>query len=158
MILSDLLLILRFVNLLIEPLSVVQLIAAGVFIISGGAFSILLRTHLTYILTNKETNQVYVGRSSGFGKPTKVLRRRMYGHAYIKKGFDNPKIDKAIQGINSRPAIRGREQQLIDFYGGIANPKVANKIRAVSKQKRKAVRLHKISSQYFGELHIYTGN
>ncbi len=157
MILSDLLLILKFVNLLIEPLSVVQLIAAGVFIISGGAFSILLRTHLTYILTNKETNQVYVGRSSGFGKPTKVLRRRMYGHAYIKKGFDNPKIDRAIQGINARSAIRGREQQLIDFYGGIGNPKVANIIRAVSKRKYNARFLHDQSIAFFGELHVYTG-
>ncbi len=157
MILSILLFISSFVILLIEPLSAVQLIAAGVFIISG-VFNLLKRTHLTYVLVNPITGQVYIGRTSGFGEPAKILKRRMYGHRYKILGFCNPMVDKAMQGLNARPAIRGREQQLIDYYGGIGSKKVANKIRAVSRLRRKAERLHIMSNKYFGELCSYSGN
>ncbi len=156
MILSILLFISSFVILLIEPLSAVQLIAAGVFIISG-VFNLLKRTHLTYVLVNPITGQVYIGRTSGFGEPAKILKRRMYGHCYINKGFTNPMIDVGRQGINGYFAIRGREQQLIDYYGGITNTKVANIRRGVAKINPAGLKFHLLSNQYFGNIHKYTG-
>ncbi len=157
MILSILLFISSYVILLIEPLSAVQLIAAGVFIISG-VFNLLKRTHLTYVLVNPITGQVYIGRTSGFGEPAKILKRRMYGHRYIKKGFINPMIDKAIQGLNAYASIRGREQQLIDYYGGIGHSEVANRSRGVSKTNKRRYRYQRFSDKYFGNLAKFTGN
>ena len=54
-------------------------------------------------------------------------------------------------------AIRGREQQLIDKYGGIGHLMVANKRRGVGRYNRKARYLHRLSNDYFGELSAYTG-
>ncbi len=106
MILSILLFISSFVILLIEPLSAVQLIAAGVLVVAG-VWNINARTFLTYVLINPKTGQVYIGRTSGFGEPAKILKKRMYGHRYIKKGFINPMIDKLGNGVLFHPAIRG---------------------------------------------------
>ncbi len=156
MILSILLFISSYVILLIEPLSAVQLIAAGVFIISG-VFNLLKRTHLTYVLVNPITGQVYIGRTSGFGEPAKILKRRMYGHRYKILGFCNPMVDKAMQGLNARPAIRGREQQLIDYYGGIGHSKVANIRRGVAKRNPFGDSFHQASDANFGNISKYTG-
>ncbi len=145
-----------FVVLLIEPTSVIQLVAAGALVVSG-VFNVLLRTSFTYVLFNEKTGQVYIGRTSGFGKPINVLKRRMYAHPYKILGFGNPMIDKAMQGIKGYRAIRGREQQLIDSYGGIGSVTVANKIRAVAKRRNNAKFLHNQSNKYFGKLHHYTG-
>lgn len=73
------------------------------------------------------------------------------------KGFGNPKVDRAIQGAHGRPTIRGREQQLIDYYGGIGSPKVANKIRGVSKYNPTGRIYHNISNYFFGNIAPYTG-
>jgi hypothetical protein len=62
-------------------------------------------------------------------------------------------------------AIRGREQQSIDAYGGAwtdTNEKglphaTGNKIRAVSKHNQKGWIYHQAATQRFGELHKYTG-
>ncbi len=115
--------------MLIVPTSVAQLIAAGALVISS-VFNVLLRTSRTYVLFNEKTGQVYIGRKSGFGKPINILKRRMYAHPYKVLGFGNPMIDKAMQGTKGYRAIRGREQQLIDSYGGIDSsykncPKIA---------------------------------
>ena len=146
----------NFVLLLIEPLSAVQLIAAGVLIVSG-VWNAHSRTFLTYVLTNTETGQVYIGRTSGFGEPAKILKRRLYGHRYVKKGFGNAMIDVGRQGLNAYFAIRGREQQLIDYYGGIGHVEVANIRRGIARPNPLAWKLHHLSNQYFGNLHEYTG-
>ena len=157
MFLSLLLFISGFIILLVEPFSALHLIAAGVLVVSG-AFNALFRTYMTYVLTHPETKQVYVGRTSGFGAPAKILRKRMYGHVYIKKGFANPLIDRAMQGHKGYWAVRGREQQLIDFYGGVGHQKVANMKRGVSRTNKYRRKYNRYSNKYFGSLTDSTTN
>jgi hypothetical protein len=114
------------------------------------------RTFVTYTLKNPE-GQVYVGRASGFGTPHQVMMQRYYGHGMRALGFGNPTLDRSAQGIFNRPAIRGREQQLIDFYGGVGSPGVANAIRAVSPYNPLGRAYHAASDALFGPLAPYTG-
>jgi len=127
------------------------LLALGILVVAK-VFDSRLRTYATYILSNPETGQVYVGRCSGYGNLEKIIFRRLYSHKYYKRGFTIIQIDKAMQGVDARISIRGREQLLIDFYGGIKNPIVANKIRAVSKFNRRQKRMYSLSEKYFGKL------
>lgn len=132
---------------------------AALTILTGAAiyYDLTERIYLTYTLTN-DAGQVYVGRTSGFGSPYSIMMRRYYGHHMRIFGFKNPTIDKYIQGLNAYGAIRGREQQLIDFYGGIGNPRVANKIRGVSKLNvLKGRSYHEMSNFFFGNIAPYTG-
>lgn len=115
------------------------------------------RVYVTYILTSVDGKQVYVGRASGFGSPYDVMMRRFSSHEMIAKGFGNPRLDVYAKGLDARAAIRGREQQLIDYYGGIGNPKLANKIRGVSKGNRMGIYYHYMSNRYFGNIAPYTG-
>ena len=60
-------------------------------------------------------------------------------------------------------AIRGREQQMIDYNGGAWSDtgkpyKTENKIRGVRKANEKGLKYHKAASFLFGELCPYTGN
>ena len=117
------------------------------------------RIFLTYTMTNAE-GQIYVGRTSGNGKEllVKIMLRRYAGHGVRKsQGYGNMKIDKAAVGKDGRAAIRGREQQLIDAYGGIGNPKVGNTIRGVSKANRNGRYYHDMSNRKFGNIAPYTG-
>ena len=77
--------------------------------------------------------------------------------SYASPDEESPEVDKAIQGIKGRPAIRGREQQLIDYYGGVGNPKVANRIRGVSKINPGGRLFHAASNSFFGNIAPYTG-
>ena len=127
------------------------LLTLGILVVAK-VFDSRLRTYATYILSNPETGQVYIGRCSGYGNLEKIIFRRLYSHKYYKRGFTIIQIDKAMQGVDARISIRGREQLLIDFYGGIKNPIVANKIRAVSKFNRRQKRMYSLSEKYFGKL------
>jgi len=132
------------------------LLATGVLVVLG-IFNRKYRTFATYTLTNPATGQVYVGRCSGFGDIENIVIRRMRNHKYYKRGFTIILIDKAMQGKDAKLAIRGREQQLIDFCGGIGNPQVANIIRAVAKINFNGRTFYKYSNQYFGNIAPYTG-
>ena len=117
------------------------------------------RIFLTYTMTNAE-GQIYVGRTSGNGKEllVKIMLRRYAGHGVRKsQGYGNMKIDKVAIGKEGRAAIRGREQQLIDAYGGIGNPKVGNTIRGVSKTNPNGRYYHDMSNRKFGNIAPYTG-
>jgi len=103
------------INLITGIPPLVELIAAGVMVLVG-AYNIAFRTYLTYILTNPETGQVYIGRASGLGEVSKILQRRLYNHKYYAYGFTEIELDRAMQGMTGYRAIRGREQQLIDYY------------------------------------------
>ena len=73
-------------------------------------------------------------------------------------GFGNPAIDKATQGYpGGYFAIRGREQQLIDFYGGVRSPGLANLIRGVSPINPLGRAYHNASNAYFGPLSPNSG-
>ena len=84
-------------------------------------------------------------------------KKRFRGHHMKAKGFGNPKVDKAIQGIKGRPAIRGREQQLMDFHGGVGSRRVANRIRGVSRYNPAGRVYHHASNLLFGNIAPYTG-
>lgn len=129
----------------------------GSVVLAGTAvYDLTNRVYLTYTLHHPD-GRVYVGRTSGFGTPFQVMIRRFYCHHMRVFGFKNPTLDKAIIGMHGYGAIRGREQQMIDFYGGIGNPKVANKIRGVSKWNIAGRGFHYYSNKYFGNIAPYTG-
>ncbi|CAN7656590.1 RHS repeat-associated core domain-containing protein [Bosea sp. LjRoot9] len=78
--------------------------------------------YVTYTRANPVTQQVYSGRTSGFANPVDPLQlqalatQRAYGQPILNsEGFSLPILDQAT---NNYGAIRGREQQLIDYYGG----------------------------------------
>ena len=73
------------------------------------------------------------------------------------QGFGSPRIDAAAQGPMGYAAIRGREQQLIDYYGGIGSPKLGNIIRGVGRYNIAGRYYHYASNKYFGEIAPYTG-
>ena len=76
----------------------------------------------------------------------------MRSHKYYKRGFTIIQIDKAMQGRKGKLAIRGREQHLIDFYGGVGAAQVANIIRAVSRLNPYKKTFNDLSEEYFGKL------
>ena len=126
-------------------------------IIAGAAvYDLAERTYITYTLTNP-TGQVYVGRASGFGSPQDILAGRLSSHHMIPLGFGAPMIDVAVQGAQGYPAIRGREQQLIDAHGGVGSPAVANVVRGVSAWNPFGFIYWAASNAWFGALAPYTG-
>ena len=89
-----------------------------------------------------------------------VLKRRDAGHAYNALGFGPAVVHSALMNVGSAvgyPAMRGREQQVIDFYGGVGSPLIANKIRGVSKLNPAGYPFWLISNVQFGPLAPYTG-
>jgi RHS repeat-associated protein len=84
-------------------------------------------TYITYTLHNPATGEIYSGRSSGYGTPQQILAARYSSHHMRLKGFVDPQLDRtAITTIpyarrHTDPnyqAIRGREQMVIDAFGG----------------------------------------
>ncbi|MBC9730897.1 hypothetical protein [Streptomyces sp. TRM68367] len=84
-------------------------------------------SYVTYTKTNPETGEVYTGRSRGVGTPEEIVAGRDSGHHMNDKGFGPAVLDKFAEATKSvaerhsdpaYQAIRGREQQLIDFFGG----------------------------------------
>ncbi|WP_203909341.1 RHS repeat-associated core domain-containing protein [Rhizocola hellebori] len=83
--------------------------------------------YVTYTKTHPETGQVYTGRSYGTGTPEQIVAARDAGHHMNDKGFGPAVLDQFQDATlphasrHSDPAyqaIRGREQGLIDFFGG----------------------------------------
>ena len=73
------------------------------------------KTYQTYTKTNPETGEVYSGRTSGTGTPEQNVAARDTSHHMNEKGFGPAVLD---QSSTNKNAIRGREQQLIDYHGG----------------------------------------
>lgn len=131
---------------------------AGVVVLAGAvAFDLTQRTYVTYTLTNPTTGQIYVGRTSGFGDPYSIMMARYSTHHMKALGFTTPMLDRAVQGAQGYPAVRGREQQMIDFYGGVGSTNVGNAIRGVSKYNPLGPIYHGASNMFFGPLAPYTG-
>jgi len=83
--------------------------------------------YVTYTMKSKYNNDVYVGRSSGYGDPNKIVERRMRNHHMKRKGFKDGVLDVSIPaktsgGYWSRRndpsyhAIRGIEQIMIKIF------------------------------------------
>ena len=132
-------------------------VAYGVVSVAEEIIERQTRTYVTYVLSRPD-GMKYVGRASGNGDPYKVMMNRYYHHQYRRSlGYGNPQLDCAAFGTEGKHAIRGREQQLIDHYGGIGSPFLGNSIRAVSKYNPNGRYFHCQSNKYFGQLAPYSG-
>ncbi|WP_439488527.1 DUF6443 domain-containing protein [Algoriphagus sp.] len=130
--------------------------AIPIILAGAAAYDATQRIFITYIMKNP-FGQVYVGRTSGFGDPYSIMMRRANSHHMKGFGFNNPVLDRAVQGYQGYPAIRGREQQLIDSFGGVETGNLGNRIRGVSKINPFGLLYHDASNLYFGPLFPYTG-
>ena len=111
----------------------------------------LKRIFLTYTKQHKIKPKVYSGRCSGFGHPIKILAKRDSSHHMNKDGFHPADIDK--YSYNS-DAIRGREQELIEYYGGAKSEggTSANAINTISKRNKKRKKYLDACKRAFGTL------
>lgn len=106
-----------------------------------------LPTYVTYTKYNPTTGETYSGRSRGTGTPEDIVKARDAGHDM--PGFEEAKLDRYAYGTlpisrrwldPSYQAHRGREQLLIDAFGGPISgkrfpgqiTKSANKINGIS--------------------------
>ncbi|MBY0574407.1 MAG: hypothetical protein K2P84_12070 [Undibacterium sp.] len=72
--------------------------------------------YVTYTRVNPITGEVYSGRTHGEGDPQSIVTQRGMQQSHLnKEGFAPPVVDR---WSSDGGAIRGREQQLIDFFGG----------------------------------------
>ena len=88
--------------------------------------------YVTYTRTNADNGQIYSGRTSGYGDPNSIVLKRAAGQPLLNaEGFQKPVVDTVSTDFG---AIRGREQQLIDFHGGAqsVNGTTRNKINGVA--------------------------
>lgn len=85
------------------------------------------------------------------------MMNRFARHHMRFMGYGNPTLDRYDIGFAGYASIRGREQQLIDFYGGIGSPSVGNSIRGVSAYNPLGYGFHEASNIRFGPLAPYTG-
>jgi hypothetical protein len=69
----------------------------------------------TYTKTNAETGEVYSGRTSGVRSPEGNVQARDSSHHMNEQGFGPARLDRSSSNSS---AIRGREQQLIEEFGG----------------------------------------
>jgi len=133
--------------------------AAIPLVIAGAAtYDATQRIYVTYVLTNPISGQVYVGRTSGFGSPESIMENRYKQHFILRAaGFTQRNVDRSAKGWLNRGAVRGREQQMIDSFGGVSSPKVANAIRGVAKANPFGRLYHAQSDAEFGNVAPYTG-
>lgn len=138
--------------------------------------------YVTYRKTNTKTGEVYIGRTRGYGTPQQIVAARDRNHHKTKQGFGPAQIDRALPATlpvaarHADPAyqaIRGREQQMIDFYGGAwsdtggrggphvlkpgAKSKSGNSIRGVSKINPLGRVFDAAATVAFGRRAPYTG-
>jgi RHS repeat-associated protein len=107
------------------------------------------KTYQTYTKTNKETGEVYSGRTSGTGTPQKNVQNRDKNHHMNDKGYGPAKLDKSSP---NKDAIRGREQQLINANGGAKSQdgKSGNAINSVGPNNKKAEQYSNAAKKEFG--------
>ncbi|WP_344807886.1 RHS repeat-associated core domain-containing protein, partial [Allohahella marinimesophila] len=94
------------------------------------------KTFQTYTKTHPKTGEVYSGRTSGTGTAFENIARRDSSHHMNQKGFGPAVLDKSS---SNSAAVRGREQQLIDAFGGALSTggSSGNPINGISSSNRK---------------------
>lgn len=109
------------------------------------------KTYQTYTKTNAKTGEVYSGRTSGTGTPLQNVARRDRGHQKNSEGFGEAGLDKSSSKPN---AIRGREQQLIEYHGGARSQggRSGNHLNGISGRNRRGKRYLAAASEEFGTL------
>ncbi len=107
-------------------------IVGGIALAGASTYDLTQKVYVTYTLRNN-AGQVYSGRASGFGSPYGIMMNRYASHHMRVFGYGSPTLDVASRGYPTGYwAIRGREQQLIDFFGGVGSPNVGNNINGIS--------------------------
>jgi RHS repeat-associated protein len=120
------------------------------------------RMNITYVAVGPG-GSLYIGRASCYcSTPQEALDRRWSRHHMAAAGFGNPAIDVHTTGDYlslNWAGIRGREQQLMDYHGGVGKigTRVANAIRGVSDINPLGRFYHETSNAMFGPLAPYTG-
>ena len=133
------------------------------------------KVYVTYVKPSKTNlKDVYVGRCSGYGDPISVLSRydathRMnafYGPAVMDQAINctvaamlsTPNAPGSTMGATFVPysAIRGREQQLMDFFS-MSGYTLGNSYRGVSQYNPLGKVYYYSSSLQFGTIAPYTG-
>ena len=137
------------------PLPIGDIISAALLTAAAG-YDFTQRIYVTYTLVD-DYGRIYIGRASGFGNPYSVMMKRYYGHHKKKDLFHSPILDRWALGYKGYEAIRGREQQLLDFWGGVGCPFVGNSIRAVWRYNPQGRLFHYRANTYFGNIAPYTG-
>jgi len=128
--------------------------------------------YVTYTKYNDTTGETYVGRATGYGTPQQVVAQRDRGHHKWAQGFGPAQPDVAAPATKSYKrkgrdpaywAIRGREQMLIDFFGGSwrekgrGNTRSGNDIRGVRKNNKMGRIYDAAAAAAFGRIAPYTG-
>ncbi len=128
--------------------------AVGGAILAGHGISVLYntyknvtKTYETYTKENPQTGEVYSGMTSGTGTPQENVAKRERNHHRNKDGFGPAKLDKSSK---NRAAIRGREQQLIDYYR--KRRKAADQINGISPRNKKRAKYLREAEKAFGKL------
>jgi RHS repeat-associated protein len=128
--------------------------------------------YVTYTKTKVVNGKTYVyaGRTSGYGDPRAIVARRDathhiegYGPAVLDR-YTTATLPRYLRRLDpAYQAIRGREQQLIDYYGGAHSDRrpgsrSGNPIRGVAKDNPLGPIYHAAASAFFGQKAPYTGN
>ena len=117
-------------------------------------------SYVVYVKTNTATSQVYVGRTQGSGTPDQVVAWRDGSHRMNALGYGSAVVHSSLVNVGTipgYPAIRGREQQVIDSFGGVGSPGVGNAIRGVAAGNPFGYIYYQTSNAMFGPLAPYTG-
>ncbi len=108
------------------------------------------KTYQTYTKTNPQTGEVYTGRTSGYGTPEENIAKRDRNHHKNKDGFGPAVLDKTSDNPD---AIRGREQDMIDYHGGAKSKggSSGNDIQGISDGNKKRDTYLRASQEEFGK-------
>lgn len=117
------------------------------------------RLHITYTKENLITGEVYSGRASGLvsdedlneGVARSILSKRDSSQHKNEDGFDRAQIDLYSQNSD---AIRGREQELIEHFGGAKSEggKSGNFLNSISRRNEKREQYLNAAKKIFGGL------
>ncbi len=144
------------------------LVKGGDEVATGGQ-----RLFVTYTKTHPDTGAIYVGRTSGEGDPRAIMAARDGpSHHMTERGYGPAELDRSAPATlpyasrHADPgyqAVRGREQQMIDSFGGAASDRPAatlsgNAIRGVAADNPFGRTYHDAATRTFGEAHPYTGS
>jgi hypothetical protein len=127
--------------------------------------------YVTYTKTNRRTGRVYVGRTYGTGDPRSIVANRDRNHHMTAQGYGPAVLDRWSAATLPRSqrwadpayqAIRGREQQMIDRYGGARSDhrpgsRSGNAIRGVAPYNPLGRVYHAAATARFGRVAPYTG-
>lgn len=119
------------------------------------------RFYLTYTKQNNETGEVYSGRASGLSKEEELdenivkstLRKRDSSHHKNEEGFTRAEVD--VYSTDS-DAVRGREQELIEHFGGAQSEggTSGNYLNSISRKNKKRDQYLDAAKKIFGGISI----